>query len=45
MLFIAHLCNHHTSYKGVVGLGAQLCAQLEVWVLGVGMSTLDTQTV
>ena len=42
MLFIAHLCNHHTSYKAVVGLGAQLCAQLEVWVLGVGMSTLGT---
>ena len=42
MLFIAHLCNHHTSYKAVVGLGVQLCAQLEVWVLGVGMSTLDT---
>ena len=40
MLFIAHLCNHHTSYKVVVGLGAQICTQLEVWVLGVGMSTL-----
>jgi hypothetical protein len=45
MLFIAHLCNHHTSYKVVVGIGAQLCTPLEVWVLGVGMSTLDTQTV
>ena len=28
----------------VVGLGAQLCTLLEVWVLGVGMSTLDTTT-
>jgi hypothetical protein len=32
MLFIAHLCNHHTNYKVVVGLGAQLCTPLEVWV-------------
>ena len=45
MLFIAHLCNHHTSYKVVVGLGAQLCTPLEVWVLGVGMSTLGAETV
>jgi hypothetical protein len=44
-IIYAHLCNHHTSYKVVVGLGAQLCTQLEVWVLGVGMSTLGTQTV
>jgi hypothetical protein len=29
--------------KVVVGPGAQLCAVLEVWVLGVGMSTLGTQ--
>ena len=28
----------------VVGLGAQLCTLLEVWVLGVGMSTLHAQT-
>ena len=28
----------------VVGLGAQLCTLLEVWVLGVGMSTLGAQT-
>ena len=44
-IIYAHLCNHHTSYKVVVGLGAQLCTQLEVWVLRVGMSTLGTQTV
>ena len=44
-IIYAHLCNHHTSYKVVVGLGAQLCTQLEVWVLGVGMSTLGAQTV
>jgi hypothetical protein len=31
-------------WKVVVGPGAQLCTLLEVWVLGVGMSTLDTQT-
>jgi hypothetical protein len=29
-IIYAHLCNHHTSYKVVVGLGAQLCTQLEV---------------
>ena len=28
----------------MVGLGAQLCTLLEVWVLGVGMSTLVAQT-
>ena len=28
----------------MVGLGAQLCTLLEVWVLGVGMSTLGAQT-
>jgi hypothetical protein len=32
-------------WKVVVGPGAQLCTLLEVWVLGVGMSTLDAQTV
>jgi hypothetical protein len=30
--------------KVVVGPGAQLCTQLEVWVLGVGMSKLGVQT-
>ena len=30
--------------KVVVGPGAQICTLLEVWVLGVGMSTLDTTT-
>ena len=44
MLFNTHLCNHHTSCKVVVGLGAQVCTLLEVWVLGVGMSTLGAQT-
>ena len=29
----------------VVGPGAQLCTLPEVWVLGVGMSTLGAQTV
>jgi hypothetical protein len=31
-------------YKVVVGLGVHLCTLLEVWVLGVGKSTLDAQT-
>ena len=44
-IIYAHLCNHLTSYKVVVGLGAQFCTQLEVWVLGVGMSTVGTKTV
>jgi hypothetical protein len=43
MLFDTHLCNHNTSCKVVVGLGAHLCTLLEVWVLGLGMSTLDAQ--
>ena len=30
--------------KVVVGPGSQLCTQLEVWVLEVGMSKLGTQT-
>ena len=28
----------------MVGLGSQFCTLLEVWVLGVGMSTLGAQT-
>jgi hypothetical protein len=44
MLFNVHLCNHHTNAKVVVGLGTQFCTLLEVWVLRVGMSTLDTTT-
>ena len=31
-------------FKVVVGPGAQLCTLLQVWVLGVGMSTLDART-
>ena len=30
--------------KVVVGPGTHLCTLLEVWVLGVGMSTLGAQT-
>jgi hypothetical protein len=30
--------------KVVVGPGVQFCTRLEVWVLGVGMSTLGVQT-
>ncbi len=44
-IIYVHLCNHYTIYKVVVGLGAHICTLLEVWVLGVGMSTLGTQTV
>ncbi len=43
MLFNVHLCNHMMR-KVVVGPGAQFCTLLEVWVLGVGMSTLGAQT-
>jgi len=37
MLFNTHLCNHHTTAKWWWDLG-------DMWVLGVGMSTLDTTT-
>ena len=36
--------NTHMDCQVVVGPGAQLCTLLEVWVLGVGMSTLRAQT-
>jgi hypothetical protein len=39
-----HICVITYYWKVVVGPGAQLCTLLEVWVLGVGMSTLDAQT-
>jgi hypothetical protein len=38
MLFIAHLCNHILLQSGG-GTWTQFCTRLEVWVLGVGMST------
>ncbi len=41
----AHLCNQPCYYQVVVEPGAQVCTLLEVWVLGVGMSTLGAQTV
>ena len=44
MLFNAHLCNQPCYCQVVVEPGAQLCTLLEVWVLGVGMSTLGAQT-
>jgi hypothetical protein len=40
MLFNAHLCNQPYYCHLVVEPGAQFCTLLEVWVLGVGMSTL-----
>ena len=40
MLFNAHLCNQPCHCQVVVEPGAHLCTLLEVWVLGVGMSTL-----
>ena len=43
MLFNAHLCNHILLKSGG-GTWSQLCKLLEVWVLGVGMSTLGVQT-
>ena len=44
MLFNVHLCNQPCYCQVVVEPGAQLCTLLEVWVLGVGMSTLGAQT-
>ncbi len=44
MLFNTHLCNQPYYSQVVVKPGSQLCTLLEVWVLGVGMSTLDAQT-
>jgi hypothetical protein len=44
MLFNAHLCNQPCYCQVVVEPGTQFCTLLEVWVLGVGMSTLDVQT-
>ena len=40
----AHLCNHMQLRSGG-GAWARLCTLSEVWGLGVGMSTLDAQTV
>jgi hypothetical protein len=39
MLFIEHLCNHILLQSGG-GTWTQICTLLEVWFLGVGMSTL-----
>ena len=44
MLFNGHLCNQPCYCQVVVEPGAQLCTLLEVWILGVGMSTLGAQT-
>ena len=43
MLFM-RICVITYYCKVVVGSGAQLCTLLEVWVLGVGMSTFVAQT-
>ena len=43
MLFL-RICVITYYCKVVVGPGSQLCTLLEVWVLGVGMSTFDSQT-
>ena len=44
MLFNVYLCNQPYYREVVVGPGTHLCTLLEVGVLGVGMSTLDTTT-
>ena len=44
MCYLMRICVITYYCKGVVGLGAQFCTLLEVWVLGVGMSTLGAQT-
>ena len=43
MVFNVHLCNHILLQSGL-GPGTHLCTLLEVWVLGVGMSTIDDRT-
>jgi hypothetical protein len=43
MLFNTHLCNHILLQSGGGTWGTALYT-LEVWVLGVGMSTLGAQT-
>jgi hypothetical protein len=41
--YLMRICAITYYYKVVVGPGSQICTLLEVWVLGVGMSTLDAQ--
>ena len=41
MCYLMCICViNHTTVKVVVELGVQFCTLLEVWVLGIGMSTL-----
>jgi hypothetical protein len=44
MCYLMSICVITYYCEVVVGPGAQLCTLLEVWVLGVGMSTLGAQT-
>jgi hypothetical protein len=42
--YLMRICVITYHWKVVVGPGTQLCTLSEVWVLGVGMSTLGAQT-
>jgi hypothetical protein len=44
LCYLMRICVITYTCEVVVGPRAQLCTLLEVWVLGVGMSTLDAQT-
>jgi hypothetical protein len=44
MYYLMSICVITSCCKVVVGPGAQLCTLLEVWVLGVWMSTFGAQT-
>jgi hypothetical protein len=44
MWYLMRICVITYYCEVVVGPRVQFCTLLEVWVLGVGMSTLDAQT-
>jgi hypothetical protein len=44
LCYLMRICVITYTCEVVVGPGAQFCTLLEVWVLGVGMSTFGTQT-
>ena len=44
LYYLMRICVITYYYEVVVGTGSQICTLLEVWVLGVGMSTLCAKT-
>jgi hypothetical protein len=44
LCYLMRICVITYTCEVVVGPGTQICTLLEVWVLGVGMSTLGAQT-